>query len=365
MNLNSFHGRCAFVLNSHWAAVQNLGVGSEDIVPTRSEDIRKLLRAKAGKSSSFRFVLPTQLVAKLADPSLDCRALQLSEGMPGYFNARDVAKKVIVPLNRQNGSPLGSSSDPYVNNPLRVPALSAEYRNQQTDKVLWDLLCEITEEIEKRADPKFTANLLDQTLLEMRRLIEDLTVIYAVPARISHAVLVSHLRDFLVPRTGGRRLQAVCIALFRSAGTHWGIYDEVVSGAINAADAPGRRPADIECRKDGITVLAAEAKDVSLTLELLEDKIQTSRMASVQELLFLIRAVPMVADPEVQHRADREFAAGHSIYLVSSDSFMHSILAWLGESGRHTFTKYVGDVLDEYGCDYEDRRAWSDILAHW
>lgn len=365
MRLNPFHAQCAEILEAHWGTILEREDLTADIVPERAVAIGRLLRAKAGVASSFRFVLPTQLVAKLADPALDSRALQLRKGEGGTFNARDVAKKVVVPLNRANGAPLGSASDPYVNNPLRVPRLSAEYREQQADKELWDLLCEITEDVEVIGNPQLTSDLLDQTLLEMRRLVEELQITYAIPARISQTLLLQHIREYLHPRTGGRRFQAVCVALFRAAGQHWGIYDEVVSGAINAADAPGRRPADIECRKDGETVLAAEAKDVALTLELLEDKIQSSRMAGVRELLFLVRAEPITGDPEVIGRADREFAAGHNIYLIGADAFMNSMLAWLGEPGRHTFARMLGEVLEEYGYDYADRRAWSDILNHW
>jgi hypothetical protein len=63
--------------------------------------------------------------------------------------------------------------------------------------------------------------------------------------------------------------------------------------------------------------------------------------------------------------ADREFAAGHNIYLLQFDDFINAVLMWLGEPGRHAFTENVGKVLDEFGHDYTDRREWADILNHW
>lgn len=362
---NVLHAACRDILAAAWLEVEAIEDVDAEIVPEWADTILSVLTAPMGVSSSFRFVLPTQLVAKLADPLLDSRSLQLTDGAPGNFNARDVAKRVIVPFNREHGSPLGASGDPYVNNPLRVPSLSEDYRAQQTDKVRWDALCNIMDVVEDANDQAVTTNLLHQVLLQIRRQIAGLVVAYTVPARVSHELLMTHLRTYLEPRTGGRRLQAVCVALLRAIGTHWDVFDEVTSGAVNAADAPGARPADIECKKDGATVLAVEAKNVTLTLELLQDKIIRSRAAEVLELMFLIRADPIVTNAEVQHRANREFAAGQSIYLVSADEFMNSISALLGEAGRRVFVVHIGEVLDEYGLDYTDRSAWADLLNHW
>lgn len=218
MRLSPFHTRCRNILIQRWQAVLERDDISLDILANSSGIIRNLLRAPKGKSSSFRFFLPTQLLAKQADPTRDSHAFQLREGDGHTFNARDVAKHVVVPLNRQNGSPLGSSGDPYVNNPLRLPGLSPQYREQQADKLLWDSLCEIMDGVETNDDPEYVCSLLDQVLLEMRRLIEELTIQYAVPQRISHPVLMEHIREYLIPKTGGRRLHAVCIALLRTSG---------------------------------------------------------------------------------------------------------------------------------------------------
>ena len=221
--LNTFHADCKTVLDACWQRVQQHNDLLIDVLPDFAPDIRSLTRAPRGISSSFRFVLPTQLVAKLANDALDCRSLQLRAADGHTFNARDVAKHVIVPFNRENGSPLGASGDPYVNNPLRLPALSPQFREQQADKGRWDMLCRITVAVEEKHNPEFTQSLLAQTLLETRRLIEELTVEYIVPQRISHSLLLSRIAEYLSPRTGGRRLQTVCVALLRAVGEHWGI----------------------------------------------------------------------------------------------------------------------------------------------
>src|SRR5438552_3214789 len=75
--------------------------------------IRRCINARR---KTYRYVLPTQLLAKLADPTIDCRCLQASRGDAGAFDARTVAHGVIVPFDRDNDKVLGGSAEPYVSN---------------------------------------------------------------------------------------------------------------------------------------------------------------------------------------------------------------------------------------------------------
>ena len=98
------------------------------------------------------------------------------------------------------------------------------------------------------------------------------------------------------------------------------------------------------------------------TLELLEDKIESTRMARVKELLFLIRANPLIADSRVADRVRSEFSSGQNIYVLNAETFLNNVLALVGESGMAIFVHEVGVVLDELQLDYTDRRAWADLL---
>jgi hypothetical protein len=108
--------------------------------------------------------------------------------------------------------------------------------------------------------------------------------------------------------------------------------------------------------------LAVEIKDRTLTLQLLEDKIASTRLAKVRELLFLIRATPLVENDSVTDRARRELASGQNIYILEAEPFFHQVMALIGENGRVEFIEQVGVVLEELGMDNTDRRAWADLL---
>ncbi|SHK64337.1 restriction endonuclease, SacI family [Alicyclobacillus tolerans] len=325
-----------------------------------SSAISSLLRSN---TRSYRYVLPTQLLAKVVNPKVNATCLQKRSAVVGHFDARTLCHKVVVPFEREQGKPLGGSPEPYVNNPLRVPEVSSEHRNAQKDKDGWDQLCAVLNEVQKRGDKAFSERIFLQVLLEIRKIQNEQTVTYSMPQRISLEHSMAMFQEFLKPKTGGGRLQAVCVALFRTIGEFWGIYDEVLSAVVNASDASGERPADIDCRKDGKTVLAVEVKDRTVTLQLLEDKIATTRLARVEELLFLIRSEPIVESQEVYERAQREFASGQNIYLLHVDVFMEQILSLIGEDGRLLLIEKVGNALEEFRLDFKDRKDWADILV--
>lgn len=357
---NPLIDRCKEVLSIHWHKVLRHDL-SQNIEESISSEVTHLLRSR---TKTYRYVLPTQLVAKLANPSLDSRCLQAGRKPEvGNFDARTIAHGVIVPFDREQGKPLGGSPEPYVNNPVRVPEVSAKHREAQKDKQGWDMLCDLLEVIENRNDPKFTEQVFDQVLLEIRRIQQEQKVSYPVPQRVSLQQTLEILTKYLDPRTGGGRLQAVSVALLRTLMKEWGIYDEVKSGAVTAADAPRGSPADIVCLKDGNTVLAVEVKDRTVTLELLEDRITSSRIAKVKELLFLIRATPVIDDAVVEERAQREFASGQNVYLFEVGTFYTHILGLMGEVGRVSFLVLVGKALEELQLDFRDRKEWAKLLT--
>lgn len=102
-------------LNALWATAQGESVAPKNV----PQEILQAISASTNSNTlTYRYVLPTQLLAKFIDPSLDCRALQARSPRPGAFDARSVCHKVIVPFDRENNRVLGGSAEPYLNNPV-------------------------------------------------------------------------------------------------------------------------------------------------------------------------------------------------------------------------------------------------------
>lgn len=354
---------CRENLQSYWTIINKANLNQNFTDDETAEKIAHLLRSK---TKTYRYVLPTQILAKVTNPSLDCRCIQVGrKPEQGNFDARSINEKVIIPFERTNGRPLGGSPQPYVNNPLRVPEISKRYAAQQKNQRDWMSLSELLEQVEQTNEDTFTLKFLKQVLIEIRRIQQEQTITYPVPHRISLEHMTEILNDFLSASSGGGRLQAISFALFLTLKDTWGIYDEVYSESVNAPDTQGGRSADIDCVKDGETVVAVEVKDRTVTLELLEDKISTSRLNEVKELLFMIRSNQLVDSDDVIERGRREFGSGLNVYMVDFAEFIKSVFVLIGEKGRNRFLINIGYSLEQLRVDFVDRKEWAELLSKY
>jgi hypothetical protein len=136
---------CSSYLRQRWEEVVRSFQETSPDIPSdplsEGHSLIPLIRAcLQSPSLTYHYVLPTQLLAKAVNPSLDAHATQASYHSPGAFDARTIAHDVIVPFDRENERVLGGSPEPYVNNPLRVSGITADYRNAQKQKTDWDKL---------------------------------------------------------------------------------------------------------------------------------------------------------------------------------------------------------------------------------
>lgn len=102
-------------LANEWTSVRAGTATVSQAVPQNIRDAIK--RSVNSKGKTYRYVLPTQLIAKAVNPTLDCRSVQATSGLNGAFDARSVCDEVIVPFDRDNENVLGGSTEPYANVP--------------------------------------------------------------------------------------------------------------------------------------------------------------------------------------------------------------------------------------------------------
>lgn len=353
----------ARILSDAWASITQ-EAAADTLADTSLRDAIHTAINSAIKS--YRYVLPTQLCAKLADESLDCRSIQKNSGYAGAFDARSLCDAVIVPFDRNNNNVLGGSPEPYVNNPLRIPAIIAEHAQAMKDKRTWEALVMVLGAVQERRDPTFTAAVFRQTLIEIYRRLADVTVVYPAPIRVSLDECERVTRAFLSESAGGARAQAVVSALFQVFGERTGMFASVQRGHINAADAASGQTADIECLDGaGKVILSIEVKDKTLELRHVQDKIPGLRAQSVSESLFLaFRRIASADSAAIATLLAKEFSSGQNIYIFEDPfSLLTTIWTLIGEEGRSQYLKAVGHQLDEFKAAINDRRAWADLLG--
>jgi len=333
-----------------------------DVADLPAELRVRIQRLINSPTKSYRYVLPTQLLAKACQPDLDCRCLQSARGGSGAFDARTIAHKVIVPFDRINENVLGGSPEPYVNNPLRVSEISEAHRSAQKDKAGWDDLCAVVAEVERLDDAQFTRRVLLCVLGEIRARLDSVRIVYPVPRRVSSDACQIELLRFLEHRSGGVRLECVTAALFETVGTSFGLFDRVRSSRVNSADSQSGMVTDIECvdSNDEI-VMAVEAKDQTLRLVHIQDKLPALRDKQVADAMFVAPTIEPIDAEAIRALFTREFASGHNLYSIPFEQLLTVLLPILREKGRHQFLLAVGRHLDQHS-DIGHRRAWADIL---
>jgi hypothetical protein len=352
---------CRIRLQELWSATgSGTSAPDDDIAPELLEDIRASVNSR---TKTYRYVLPTQLLAKLVDHQLDCRIVQAGAGVPGSFDARSLASKVISPFDLANERVLGGTTDPYVNNPLRIAAIVIEQQAPQKDKAGFGRLCTVLQAVEDANSPPFTAAVYRHVLREIRSRLETVQVTYPFPHRISLDDTLRITSSFLEARSGGDRFQALLTALFEQIGASFGIFASVRRTKTNTADASSGALADVECIDgEGRVVMAVEAKDRKITVAQLEEKIPIWRSAGLTEGFFISPENVRADDAEqVDDIRTVQFRSGYNIYCISWNSFASSLFALIGESGRSEYLKKVARQLDEFSS-VEHRRAWAELL---
>ncbi len=358
--------RCRAYLEERWLWVSSSAAEDNFVEPLGEEFAGlKLLIIDCLTSTikSYHYVLPTQLLCKCVEPSLDSRSLQAAFDEPGAFDARTIAHKVIVPFDQAHHRVLGGSPEPYVNNPLRYPGVTADYRRQQKNQEDWDKLVRLLEEVKSQDDETFTAQVFDQVLVEVYRLLAGATVVYPTPRRISLAQTIDLLDSFLSEKSGGVRIETVVTALFQALAERFNLFDEVRREKVNAPDAASAMMADIECYADDRIVLLVEVKDRALAFSQLDTTLDRSRARAIEEILFLAEQGAKKGDADkIAARTEREFVSGQNIYVENFFSFAHGILILFGEEGRADFISRVGPELDRTNAPIQHREVWARLL---
>lgn len=324
-----------------------------------SSGIRELVNSE---QTSIRFCLPTQLLGKLIDPSLDTLCLQRGDGTDGRWDPRSFAAKVIVPWNQNNQRVLGPSSDPYVSNPLRRPRVD-DGLQQMSDRDEWEKLCDVLREVEAKGDLAYTEHVLSEVLVAIRDRLRELSFVYVVPPRVSLRQAESLTQGFLAESSGGDRGLAIVAAVFESIRERLGIYHAIRRSVINAADAATNSAGDLECvGADGRIILAVEVKERRIGDADVHAAIAKAREFLVREVLLCTQGVLQADRDAVERSFDNAWASGTSLYHMTIGELIRGTLPLLGEEGIRAFVMQVGSQLDKFSTQPRHRRAWKALL---
>lgn len=338
-------------------AARASGGTNRPAIPTAVvDDCRGLMVAD---KEPVRLAALTICAAKAAYPTLDVQAIQ-----GGDMDFRSRAGDTTVPLLREiadsESVAVKLSNDPLVSNPYREPRLDDAWveRRKGATKVMGRHLVNIAEFLQ--ANPHQAADVLAELVADVLDRWGTQKVVYPIPGRVSHAVVMGALRRFLSNVAGGTHLEWLSVALLRFVGEKWGQWDEVVGHESNDA-----APFDAECLLSGALVALAESKDQEVTVGHVRQLLDEMRARGVQRGFVFTRDVHM--DPnrnDVAEFIERRHSFGERIAVVDLLATAQAWLALADESDADLprFLRLVCDELDEWS-GLASRREWAGILT--
>ena len=342
-------------LDDEWASALASNQTAQD------PDVDELANSKG---VAVRYALVTQLLGKIADSSRDLRAVQLSEGESGAWDARSFSTTVVVPWVADNQQVLGTSAEPYASKPLRRERLEHDMPNvrYQAD---WNALVALFDRLEQ-ADAAEVKAVFRRVLRSLVRRLASQTFGYAVPQRISLQRLRAILDAFLAVASGGLRPQATTAALMRTIGDAFSLFARVEARGINESDAAGGVPGDVVCysrdNPDRIC-LVVEVKDMELTLSHVNATTVKAKQADIglANVLFTVPGIRQSERDDVSSRVATEWVSGMNVYAVSIAALVDALFVLVGETWRVRLVREIGDELDRRQ-NQPARRDWHDLL---
>lgn len=364
-DLEGFTAKAEKLLAEKWTGVSADAEDDPQITYLDDAKLADVIRQCVNhKQVGYRFCLPVQLLGKLTNQNLDCLALQRRKegGDERSWDARSLASKVIAPFNARQESVLGSASDPYVGNAMRIPRMLRSDSSKR-DLAGWNMLIDVLETVEQKNSVVLTDKVFKQVLLELHRRQKGLQFSYPVPPRISLDTTLKLAEDFLSNKSGGDRALALVGALFDVIGMRFKLFAQVNRARINASDEASGQAADLECLdEDGNIVLAVEVKDRALKLADVEGTLTKARHRSIREILFAAPKVDTHDNSEIKTRISTAFSGGQNLYMSDFFELARVVLALGGESMRSDYLRQVGSHLDLWNTQPSHRQAWKKLL---
>lgn len=232
------------------------------------------------------------------------------------------------------------------------------------DKNGWKILHNILKTVEKTNDINFTRNVLKQTLLEIRKILEEVRTGATLPiikSGVSAFELREIINEFLSKPSEGARSQAIAYALMRVLNKKINAFEKVVSMKSTVADEYARRLADIECFNSKGELKVGIAVTEDLDMRKLREELDKAIERGIGRLIIV--AYRIKVKHNILHQLVNYYEKKYGIDIIINNlvGFIVLLTTLLNNKMRIDFLEEVRKVLLELGYP-EHLTDWVKIL---
>lgn len=348
------------VLAELTAAFKNAGSFKPAVLTTAHQsDIQRII---GGTHLTFRYILITALVSKVAEPSIHMRALQTGSSLAGAYDARSICHKVFVPFEHDVlDCRLGGSNEPYLNKPARFEEVDrANPVRGGNDQALLNTMHQLLDALNK-ADAKYQkeALLFGMTCI-LKRTGATVEQLKLSPIQFSYDRITSLLKMFLSESHGGETVAVVAAAVFtvrcKSANR------EVEVHPANEAGSSSNEIGDIDIKFKGKVVLPIEVKDKTFIETDVNHAISKARKVGAKLLFLKGRNARLTGTTESSLIATQA-AAGFDLTFITIDELVHAEIALFTNDDRRDLVQAINQILVEMRAKDAAKDHWGDCIA--
>lgn len=332
-------------------ALKALDVSMSPEFEPQSEFKNEIFSILDSNHKTYKYIFINALIAKSNDHTINPLCLQKQSKLPGAYNARTHCHKVLVPFEREylDGA-LGSSNEPFLNKPARVPELSLTNPVRPgKDKTLLTLLCNILPQInnaslafEALKDSFYYAIKLNQrheeTLLQSYNILPSYTI-------------ANFLNQISRKSFGGETLIIGIGSLMKAYTTNLNREISVETHKINQSGASSKEISDIDIFLGDKIMYTIEAKDKIFNEYDVQHAVQKSQESGAKNIFFVMgpRAIYKGHTP-IDNLQQVAHEKGIHLIMIEYFNFVDMILGLtIWDENNEDFLKFVKEVfIDAY-----------------
>ncbi|MFZ2051072.1 MAG: restriction endonuclease, SacI family [Solirubrobacteraceae bacterium] len=339
-----------------------LAIGKQKLSATWTERAEQLAESP---SVAFIAAVGSVLLAKATNPAVDAFVIQARDGSAGAFNLR-AAASALGAKKRAFGYDIGSSSDrDPINHGTLIGSTRwdvALERIREDHKPFFQLILAWLVDVNRMSSDEATEALA--AYLRVRRMVGSGASVRQIPAALARAPalpdLVGVLDGFVgADPEGGARGMALVAAAYRAAG-----FDAVLPSRNDP------RRIDVSIRRDGVTVIGAEVKQID-TKEATADTLAVDAVAaSVSRALLAVLRPGVLIDFDraaVIRRAEKEHNVVLRVVHGTRELLHEALSAGNVDLGQFcaALPRLFAEALREIRAAEQTLLTWTSIASRW
>ncbi|MCY9111217.1 restriction endonuclease, SacI family [Bacillus atrophaeus] len=309
---------------------------------------------------TYKYILVNALLAKASFPEINPLCLQKQSKLKGAYDARSLCHQILVPFEKEKlFGALGSSNEPFLNKPARVPELSPTnpVRKGRDSRIL-ELLCILLPNITTR---EIAFEALTDALYYALQLVKDKEeMIGSLTINIpSFFEIEEFIHELLSKSFGGESLALAIGSLMEVFTDSLEGTTRVEVHVVNQSGASSKEISDIDVYLNNEILYAIEAKDKDYEPKDVFHAVQKTAESQCSRLMFVTGPRGKLINSVLSHAELINQASDKGVYLtfLSYRAFTKMVLSLSLVKSIEEFFQILLDISD-------GARLKSQTVAH-